>query len=278
MSFVAVAVGSVGVGSLVSGFLSANAAETAADANAQGAQYAIQEQRRQFDLLQRIYAPYIQQGTNALGELEGYGSGGTDALRKQQALAGILGQEAQQKEIDTISSSPWAKMLIGSGEDAILENASATGGLRGGNVQRSLSEFRSGILAKLAEDQFNKYGSMAGFGANAAQIRASLGQSAAAAQGNAGLQTGANIGNAYAQQGKAYGDQAYAQNGFWNAIPNSLSQTAGMGLMLYNNGFGFGSKAPAPNPGGTVQGLPWLNPGPPQNGWNPMANKSVYRA
>jgi hypothetical protein len=232
MSFLGLGLGALGIGSLISGFLGADAEEEAAAANAQGAQRAIEEQRRQFDQIQKLYAPYIQKGTGALDQIQGYGEGGIDALRKQQALAGILGPQAQQQEIDQISNSPFARMLIGEGEDAILQNAAATGGLRGGNVQNSLATWRTGILGKLAEDQFNKFGTLANFGYNSSNALGTLGQNSVAGQGSAGLTTGANIGTALGRQAQARGDEAYAQNSFWNAFPNALVNTAGTGIAL----------------------------------------------
>ncbi len=56
------------------------------------------------------------------------------------------GMEAQQGAISGLEGSPIFQALARQGEDAILQNASATGGLRGGNVQGALGQFRPAAL------------------------------------------------------------------------------------------------------------------------------------
>ena len=78
------------------------------------------------------------------------------------------------------------------GEEAILQQASATGGLRGGNVQAALSQFRPQVLNSLIEQQYNRLGGLA-----------TLGQASAAGQGAQGMASASNIGNLLANQGAA---------------------------------------------------------------------------
>jgi hypothetical protein len=83
----------------------------------------IQEQRAARLAAERLMAPYVQAGTGS--------------LEAQQAILGLLGPEAQQQAYAGIEQGPMFQSLVEQGEAGILANASATGGLRGGNIQAS---------------------------------------------------------------------------------------------------------------------------------------------
>jgi hypothetical protein len=104
---------------VVSGYFANEAAEDAADAQIEGSEAGIAENRRQFDLVQELLSPYTQAGVGS--------------LIAQEDILGLNGPEAQQAAISSIESSPEFTSLIKQGEEAILQNASATGGLRGGS-------------------------------------------------------------------------------------------------------------------------------------------------
>lgn len=176
-------------------------ANKAADAQVQAAQLGIDETSRQFDALQALLKPFVNAGTDAIA---GYGN-----------LLGTNGYGSQREAINVLQSSPEFRSLVAKGENAILQNASATGGLRGGNVQASLAQFRPEILSQLINQQFQRLGGIAG-----------LGQNAAAGVGNAGMQSGAAISNLLQQQGAARAGQAIAQG---NA---NASNIGGVGQLL----------------------------------------------
>jgi len=209
MSWVAAAVvgGSV-VGSVISGKAQKKAAGVAADAQTEATEAGIAEQQRQFDAIQKLLAPYVNAGTGA--------------LTAQQNILGLGTPEAQQAAISAIQRSPQYSTLMQQGEEAILSNASATGGLRGGNVQGALAQFRPALLSQLIDQQYSRLGGLT-----------SLGQNAAAGTGNAGLQTGQGISSLLQQQGAAQagaalaGGRANAQLG--NTIGNSIGLFAGLG-------------------------------------------------
>lgn len=116
----------------------------------------------------------------------------------------------QAQAVARIEGQPMFQALARQGEEAILQNASATGGLRGGNTQGALARFRPQLLNQFIEQQ---YGRLAGITA--------LGQQSAAGVGSAGLQTGMNIGNVLQQAGMAQAAGAGAQGQIWgNAIGN----------------------------------------------------------
>ena len=179
----------VAAATIGTGLLAANAAkssaETAAGVQTEAAQSGIDEQRRQFDLIQELLAPYVEAGTGGL-------SG-------QLALAGVSGPEAEQAAIDRILAGPQFEALVQQGEEGILQSAAATGGLRGGNVQGALAQFRPQILSGLIEQQYGRLGGLTG-----------IGQASAAGVGAAGQATGTNIANLLAQQGAAQAGGALA--------------------------------------------------------------------
>lgn len=202
----------IGAATLVSGVYSANKAGKAAD-NASGAQVdatnaGIAQQNKQFESIQALLKPYVDAGTGALAG--------------QQNLIGLNGAGAQQSAIDALKGSPQFTSLLAQGENSILANASATGGLRGGNTQGALAQFSPQLLSQLIEQQYGRLGGLA-----------SVGQNAAAGVGNAGVQTGNQITNLLQQQGAAqaggYLAQGKAQAGYANAITGAIGSYFGAG-------------------------------------------------
>lgn len=104
------------------------------------------------------------------------------------------GAQAQQQAISQLEQSPTFQALARQGEEGILQNASATGGLRGGNVQGALAQFRPALLNQQIQQQLSTLGGIS-----------SLGQNAAAGVGNAGMQTGQNVGALMQDTGQARG-------------------------------------------------------------------------
>ena len=193
----------VGGATLISGMAQADAAKSAAATQAGSAQVGIEEQRRQFDAVQKLLAPYV--------------SAGQPALEAQQAFLGLRGPEEERAAIERISSGETFKALAGQGEEALLQRASATGGLRGGNIQGALAQFRPALLSSLIENQYTRLGGMT-----------SLGQQSAVGVGNAGMQTGTNVANLLGQQGAAQAGGQIAQGKAFASIPASIA--GGLGI------------------------------------------------
>jgi len=179
------------------------AAEQAGQTQAAASQAGIEEQRRQFDALVQIMSPYVQAGTGAMARLAPYEQAGQQAFGQQQALIGLQGQPAQQQAIDALQNSPQFQSLMQQGEGAILQNAAATGGIRGGNVQGALAQFRPQMLNALIEQQYGRLGGMAGTGLGVTSDIFNTGQAAAAGQAGAGMQSASNVGNLLANQAQA---------------------------------------------------------------------------
>ena len=168
----------VGGSQLIGSSMQADAASEAAGIQAGAAGAGIAEQRRQFDALQKLLKPYTEVGV--------------PALEAQQAFLGLKGPEAEQAAIERISGGETFKSLAQQGEEALLQRASATGGLRGGNIQGALAQFRPQLLNSLIEQQYGRLGGLT-----------TIGQQSAAGVGTAGMQTGTNVANLLGQQGAA---------------------------------------------------------------------------
>jgi hypothetical protein len=199
MSWVAVAIGGSAV---IGAAVSSSAAGTAADAQRDASQAGIGEQQRQFDSIQKMLAPYRDAGTAALGG--------------QQALAGLNGGPAQQQAIDALQRSPAFTSAMQLGETGILQNASATGGLRGGNTQGALAQFRPQLLAASINDQYARLGGLSSMGLGAAGQTGQFAQSATN-----------NITGLLQQQGAAGAGAALAQGRAFNGALGGLGQAFG---------------------------------------------------
>ncbi len=192
----------VGGSQLIGSSMQAKAAGSAAEIQSGAAQAGIEEQRRQFDALQALLKPYTEAGL--------------PALEAQQAFIGLRGPEAERAAIERISGSERFQELTRQGEEALLQRASATGGLRGGNVQAALAQFRPQVLNQLIEEQYGRLGGMT-----------TLGQRSAAGVGAAGMESGTNVANLLAQQGAAQAGGEIGQARAYGQLFNLPGQLLG---------------------------------------------------
>lgn len=225
MSVVAAAV----VGSAALGVYSSRkqgqAAGRAADAQSQAALAGIDEQARQFDQTQELLAPWVNAGQDASGQL--------------WELAGLNGTRRQRLAIEGLQAGPEYTAALKAGENAILQNASATGGLRGGNTQGALAEFRPALLADVINQRYQRLGQISSNGLNAAGGLATAGQNNSNAISTLLQQQGAAQAGGYLAQGNTYA-------GYANAITGAIGMYGGLG------GFGgFGGGGAGTVTGGT---------------------------
>ncbi len=182
--------------------IASSSASNARKAHEQAAtqQLAAQQQR---DAQQRAdFAPSREAGAKALG--------------MQGGLLGLNGADAQAQQIALLQQSPLYQSLYRNGQEAVLQNASATGGLRGGNTQRSLADFGADTLAQTIQSQLANLGGISQLGAQVTQSGAAIGQ----ANTN---QQGAAIG----ARGDAAASGALAQGAIWSNALGSLGSLAG---------------------------------------------------
>ena len=218
---------------LIGGAMQADATESAADVQSGAAKAGIEEQRRQFDEIRKLLAPYVQAGPGALSQ--------------QQALIGLGGPEAQRGAISQIEQSPFLQAQVRQGEEAMLQRASATGGLRGGNIQAALAQFRPAMLKEAVDEQYARLGGLT-----------SLGQQSAAGVGTAGQAMGRDVAGLMQQGGAAQAGGILGGAAPFAQLAQVPMQLAGMnyartgqfGLPSFGSPFG-GAVAP-----GVISGLP----------------------
>ena len=207
------------VGSSVgSAVVQSSAARRAAGAQERTAEMGVEEQRRQFDAVQALLRPYVEAGTGA--------------IEQQGALIGLGGPDAQRAAIAALEAGPEYEALVRSGEEALLQRASATGGLRGGNIQAALAQYRPQVLSGLIGQQYERLGGIT-----------RIGQASAAGQAAMGQQTGANISNLLAQQGAAQAGSALATGRAFGNLFGDVGTMVGRG-MAYQGYTPQGASAP----------------------------------
>ena len=162
---------------LVTGYLGSEAAGEAAGVQAAAAGAATAEQRRQFDITQEQLAPFREAGVAALGQ--------------QQALLGLGTPEEQQAAFAAFAESPGQQFLRGQQERALVRQASAIGGLGGGNVRTALQQQAFGKAQTDYQTQLNRLAALSGTGQTAATDIGQFGAQAAGQIGQLQLAGGA---------------------------------------------------------------------------------------
>jgi hypothetical protein len=215
--------------------IAAGATGSAARAQAAQQQSALAQQQHQFDVTQQNMAPWLGAGKTALG-------GQLDLLGLGQD-----GASGQQASIDQLQQSPLYQSLFRNGQNTILNNAAATGGLRGGNMQSSLANFGSDTLAQVIQQQLANLGGISNTGNQTAQNLGNLSQNNANAQSNqynaiGSTQAGGILGqagiwnNAFNGLGKALGGiSSSLPTGFWGNVTPSSSLYANAGSTIAAN-------------------------------------------
>ena len=97
--------GALGAGaSVYSGNKASSAAKKASAAQQKGQDAAIAEQRRQFDVMREILAPYVTAGRPDL--TQPYIGAGPGAIQQMQRLAGLGGEQARQEALLQARQTP----------------------------------------------------------------------------------------------------------------------------------------------------------------------------
>jgi len=193
----------LGVGALGSAAIGASAASKAGKAQVAAADAGAAEQRAAREEMRRLLQPYV--------------AAGSPALEAQMGALGLRGPEEQQAYVAEQEQSPIFQALARQQEEAILQNASATGGLRGGNVQGALAQFRPALLNQFLTQQYDRLGGMT-----------SLGQQSAAGVGTAGMQSATSIAGLLGEAGAARAGSALGVGQALSGPFNLLSTLGGM--------------------------------------------------
>lgn len=203
----------VGGTSLASGAMQAGSAKKAGRQQYEAALAGVAETRAAREELRTLLQPYT--------------AAGGPALQQQMAALGLAGPEAQAEYVSAQEQSPIFQALARQGEQAMLQQASATGGLRGGNIQGALAQFRPQLLNQFLEQQYNRLGGMT-----------TLGQQSAAGVGSAGMQAAGDISNLLAQGGAARAGATLGAGQAWGNVLSLPAQFAGMAYGAGKPGFG----------------------------------------
>jgi hypothetical protein len=201
----------LGVGALGSAAIGASAASKAGKAQVAAADKGVEEQRAAREEMRALLAPYV--------------AAGGPALEAQMGALGLAGPEAQQAYVAQQEQSPIFQALARQQEESILQNASATGGLRGGNVQGALAQFRPALLNQFLTQQYDRLGGMT-----------SLGQQSAAGVGAAGQQSAGAIADLFGQAGAARAGSAL---GVGRALSGPFNLASTLGGMSASKSMGF---------------------------------------
>ena len=163
--------------SVISDVFFGGAEKKAGKAQAAAQTQAIAEGRRQFDLTRQDFAPGIQAGNQARDQLLNF--------------LGLNGTAAEQKAISGFQESPGQAFLRQRAERSLLRNASATGGLRGGNVLTALQEQGIGLSNQFLGERLNRLAGVASGGNASVANQAGIGANLTAGIQNAQVGRGA---------------------------------------------------------------------------------------
>lgn len=218
------------MGNVLGGLFGGGGGKDAAKASIAASETQAEAQREALDYLKEVEAVPRQYREGALGALgDFYGLGGADA---------------QQSAVTGLQASPIYQAIMGgreAGEESILRNQAATGGLRSGNTQEALYDYNTQLqnqaMLQAYQDQIGGLGGLAGLQSYAPQI----------ASGTAGIGQTLAQGQVAAAQAK----QAGSQQGFGNLM--GLGQ---LGLQAYS-AFSDPRLKSDISPAGTRNGYPW---------------------
>ena len=174
--------------------------------------------------------PLFQQAAQGVGA---FSPAGLQAQQRQAALSGTLGQEAFDQ---ALINNPAMNFLREQGEQSIINQAAATGGLGGGNVQRELARFGQGLASQDLQNQIANQQALSEQGLRAAGQQGQFLSQAGQQQGNlaslnAQLANQTNLANA-ANRLSAAGQAA-----------GLLGQGAGITANMFGQGAGIQQQA-----------------------------------
>lgn len=164
-------------------------------------------------------AAQLQMFQEVLSQLQPYNDAGQSSLGSMLAMVGLGGEGEQQAIVDNVRNSPEYAARLEASEAAILGNASATGGLRGGRTQLALAENSSQLLAQELDTRYNRLTGITQFG-----------QASAAQTGAQAVNTGRGIASGYEQIGSAQAGNAVAQGSIWGGFIGDVADYAAGGF------------------------------------------------
>ena len=238
------------------GLSQANAATKAAADQEAAAKYASQIQLQMFDESKAGLAPFVQGGLSSLSALQkglGIGTGGTGQGSLNTPYA------AFNPSLASLEATPGYQFQLGQGEKAITSQATATGGVGGGNTLKALMDYGQGLAGTTYQNAFSNWATQAGLSQNQQNQSynqlynlLNLGESAAAGTGAQAISTGNSLASNAIGAGNAQAAGVIgASNASSSGINNLLSSLIGGGVagggglfsILFSGGGGGASAA-----------------------------------
>jgi hypothetical protein len=209
MSFVAAAAIGAG-GAIVGGYLSGQAAQRGAQAQADAMRESAALQKQMFDVQNAQQAPYREAGYSALGDIAGMKPYLTQQFGPEQFAAGI---------------DPGYAFRLQQGNLANLNLANQAGGAISGNTLTGLMNYGQGAASQEYQNAFNRYQTQRSNIYNNLASIAGLGQTSLGQTGQLSSNTAQGVGNAIAGAGSAIGaGQVAAGNAYGNALQGAGNQ------------------------------------------------------
>lgn len=181
------------------------ASQKAMEAQTAAANRGIDIQQKQYDTTRSDYMPYTLAGTKAIG---GYGD-----------LLGTNGADAETAAVEQLRNSPFFQQNLDDANENLLQTASATGGVRGGNTAGAIGQLSPQLLQQYYQQAMSGYGNLA-----------QLGLGATGAVSNAGLSNANAATSLTGQIGQAKAANYLTKGGInaanWNNIGGVLDQAA----------------------------------------------------
>lgn len=156
------------------------ASQKAMQAQTDALNHATDISNQQFQTTRNDYMPYTQAGQKAIA---GYGD-----------LLGTNGTAAMDTAVQGLQQSPFFQQNLADANENLLQTASATGGVRGGNTAGAVGQLSPQLLQSYYNSALQGYGNLAQLGLGATGSVASFG----AANANNASQNAIGIGNAQA--------------------------------------------------------------------------------
>lgn len=236
-------------GSVVSGMIGADAAQSAADTQAAAARDQARVQKEIFDIQNQQQAPYRGTGYTALNQIGSMLPGQYtqyDAEGKPIGLGtgtGYLTKEFTNLDLNKYLAPNYGFQLE-QGQGATRNLLNATGGLVGGNALKGIQDYTQNFAQNAYNDAFNKFQTQRGNIYNTLAGIAGIGQTSVGQTSNALQNYGTNVANLGVGAANA---QAAGTIGAANAISGGL-QNAG-NMFMFNRMMGGGTSL-----GGISQG------------------------
>lgn len=221
--------GYVAAATIGSSLLGANAAQSAADTQAQGARDAAAVQKQMFDLQNKQQTGYRAAGQSALSQIGALGSGqyqtydeAGNPVGTPQTGSGYLTKQFTPQDF-AAGIDPGYAWRLSQGQQQVQRQANAAGGALSGNTLAGLQDYTQGQASQEYGNAFDRFQTQRSNIYNTLASIAGLGQTSLGQTTQAGTQTAGNIGNAVSNAASA---GAAGQVGMANAIGGGLTGAA----------------------------------------------------